>query len=151
MLHPSPTRTSPWQTYRLSRQKEDSHPQHAISLWNIQIGRASCSVFFGWHVLRNTFVPWDCKHAMNSPFGLVILIGSVAWYGLSCTSVLKFRNWLVLINVWSMSFIYKASLKTNIYCLPVVDVNPVVVVIIGIFFMGSYVSEKGATLHYISV
>ena len=46
-----------------------------------------------------------------------------------------------------MSFIYKASLKTNIYCLPVVDVNPVAAVIIGMFVMGSYVSEKGATSH----
>ena len=50
-----------------------------------------------------------------------------------------------------MSFIYKASLKTNIYCLPVVDVNPVADVIFGIFVMGSYVSEKGATSHDFSV
>ena len=76
-----------------------------------------------------------------------MLIGSVAWYGLSCTSVSKCRNWLGLINVCSISFIYKASLKTNMYCLPVVDVNPVAAVIIGMFVMGSYVSEKGATLH----
>ena len=50
-----------------------------------------------------------------------------------------------------MSFIYKAPLNTNIYCLPVVDVNPVGAVIIGMFVMGSYVMEKGATLHDISV
>ena len=50
-----------------------------------------------------------------------------------------------------MSFIYKASLNTNMYCLPVVDVNSVAAVIIGIFVMGSYVSEKCATLHDISV
>ena len=46
-----------------------------------------------------------------------------------------------------MSFIYKASFKTNMYCLPVVDVDPVAAVIIGMFVMGLYVSEKGATLH----
>ena len=50
-----------------------------------------------------------------------------------------------------MSFIYKASLKTNMYCLPVVDVNPVAAVIIGMFVMVSYFSEKGATLHDIDV
>ena len=50
-----------------------------------------------------------------------------------------------------MSFIYKASLKTNIYCLLVVDVNPVAAVIIGMFVMGSYMSDKGATSHDLSV
>ena len=50
-----------------------------------------------------------------------------------------------------MSFIYKASLKTNMYCLPVVDVNTVAAVIIGMFFIGLYVSEKGATSHDLSV
>ena len=50
-----------------------------------------------------------------------------------------------------MYFIYMASLKTNMYCLPVVDVNPVAAVIIGIFGMGSYVLEKGATSHDLSI
>ena len=50
-----------------------------------------------------------------------------------------------------MYFIYKASLKTNIYFLPVVDVNPVSAVIIGIFVICLYVSEKGATSHDISI
>ena len=50
-----------------------------------------------------------------------------------------------------MSFIYKDSLKNNMYCLPVVDVNPVAAVIIGMFVMGLYVSEKGATLYYLSL
>ena len=50
-----------------------------------------------------------------------------------------------------MSFIYKVMLKNNMYCLPVVDVNPVSAVIIGMFFMGSYVSEKGATSYDLSV
>ena len=50
-----------------------------------------------------------------------------------------------------MSFIYKDSLKNNMYCLSVVDFNPVAAVIIGMFVMGSYVLEKGATLHDISV
>ena len=50
-----------------------------------------------------------------------------------------------------MSFIYRASLKNNMHCLPVVDVNPVAALIISIFFMGSYVSEKGATPHDLSV
>ena len=80
-----------------------------------------------------------------------MLIGSVAWYGVSCTSVTKCRNWLGLINVSSMSFIYKDSLKTNMYCLHVVDVNPVAAVIIGMFVMGLNVSENGATSHELSV
>ena len=50
-----------------------------------------------------------------------------------------------------MSFIYNASFKTNMYCLPFLDVNPVAAVIIGIFVMGSYVLEKGATSHNLSV
>ena len=50
-----------------------------------------------------------------------------------------------------MSFIYKASLKTNMYCLPVVDENPVAAMIIGMFVMGLYVSDKGATSHDLSV
>ena len=50
-----------------------------------------------------------------------------------------------------MSFIYNASLKTNKYCLPVVDVNPVSAVIIGMFVMGLYVLEKVATSHDLSV
>ena len=37
------------------------------------------------------------------------------------------------------------------YCLPVVDVNPVAAVTIGMFFIGSYVSDKGATSHDLSV
>ena len=86
---------------------------------------------------------------MNSPFGLVMLIGSEAWYGLSCTSISKCRNWLGLIN--SIFFLYKASLKTNMYCLPVVDVNPVAAVIIGMFVMDSYVLDKGTKWHDISV
>ena len=50
-----------------------------------------------------------------------------------------------------MPFIYKASLKTNMYCVPVVDVNPVAAVIICMFVMDLYVSEKGATSHDLSV
>ena len=50
-----------------------------------------------------------------------------------------------------MFFIYKASLKTNIYFLPVLDVNPVDAMIIGMFVMGLYVSEKGATSLHLSV
>ena len=38
-------------------------------------------------------------------------------------------------------------MKTNMYFLPVVNVNPVAAVIIGMFVMGSYVLKKGATSH----
>ena len=39
----------------------------------------------------------------------------------------------------------------SIYCLPVVDVNPLAEDMIAKSFIGSYVSENGATLHDISV
>ena len=50
-----------------------------------------------------------------------------------------------------MSFIYKASLKTNMYFFPVVDVNTVDAVIIDMFVTSLYVSEKGTKLHDIFV
>ena len=44
-------------------------------------GKELSCVFVGCDVLINTFPPWDCKYSMNSTFGLVMLIGSVAWKG----------------------------------------------------------------------
>ena len=81
----------------------------------------------------------------------MIFVGSVAWYVLSWTCVWNWRNWLVLIMILSSSGIYKASLNTRIYFCPVTDVNPVAADTMSTSFMGSYVSENGATSHDISV
>ena len=98
-------------------------------------------------MLRNIFSPWDSKHAVKSPLGLVIFIGYVAWYGLSWTCVWNWRNWLGFIRILSSSVIYKASLKTRMYFQPVTDVNLVAADTMSTSFMGLYVSKIGATSH----
>ena len=73
---------------------------------------AARSVWVGNQVLRNIFVPLGSNHAVKYPLGLVIFIGSVAWYGLSLNCVWNWRNWLGLIKVWSSYGIYKASCES---------------------------------------
>ena len=98
------------------------HGCHGV---NSICGNAARYVWVGNQVLRNIFVPWDFKHAVKYPFGLVIFISSVACYGLSWNSVWNLRNWLGLIREWSSYGIYKASWNTRMYCRPITDMNPV--------------------------
>ena len=118
---------------------------------NLIFGNADRSVKVGNLVLRNICVPWYSKHAVKYLLGLVIFIGSVACYGLFWTCMCNWRIWLRLFMVWSSYSIYKASWNTKMYWQKVPDVNPVGSDTMPTSFMGSYVSENGATSYNLYV